>query len=206
MTEVEARLAIIETALQGFCDEFLCVEEAEDRLFAVFEAAKKSRKLNLTRGEPEIWAAAIAYAFARMNFLLDDEGPMHIERDEFFDLFAECSRSTVTQKATRVEKALNFHYGHPKFCLPEVVDAMPKFKQAPSGVIVPESLNLGKSAGGREIVVSFMSEEESMEMERQLAEQKKAEKEEKVRLRHEELRRKREEERKTQPELFDLGD
>lgn len=205
MTEDEARLAIIETALQGFCDEFLCVEEAEDRLFAVFEAAKKSRKLKLTRGEPEIWAAAIAYAFARMNFLLDDEGPMHIERDEFFDLFAECSRSTVTQKATRVEKALNFHYGHPKFCLPEVVDAMPKFKQAPSGVIVPESLNLGKSAGGREMEIRFMNEDDD-EMKQRLEARRQAEEEEKARLRHEELRRKREEERKTQPELFDLGD
>ncbi len=205
MTEQEAKLTLIEMELQRFLEQFL-PDEAMPQLVALWEAAENCKVLNLTRGDPDTWAAAIAYAFARMNFLLDDPGELHIDRAEFFDFFEGCNRSTVTQKAARIERILKIGYGHPNFCLPEVVEAMPRFRQLPNGMIVPESLNLGKSADGREIEVSFMNEEESKELDRQLAEQERAREEEQTRLRHEELRRKREEERKTQPDLFDLGD
>lgn len=205
MKEHEAKLTLIEMGLQGFCEQFLS-KEAEPHLVALREAAGKSRKLNLTRGDPDTWAAAIAYAFARMNFLLDDEGPLHIDRSEFFDFFEGCSRSTVTQKATRIEKALNFYHGHPDFCLPEVVDAMPRMVQLPNGMIVPEKFLVGESGDGRKIEIGFLDDEESRELERQLQEQQRAREEEKKQQRHEELRRKREEEGKTQPDLFELGD
>lgn len=205
MNEREAKLALIQMGLQGFCEEFLS-KEAEPHLVALWKAAGKSRKLNLTRGDPDIWAAALAYAFARMNFLLDDEGPLHIERNDFFDFFAGCSRSTVTQKATRIEKTLNFYHGHPDFCLPEVVDAMPRMVQLPNGMIVPEKFLVGESGDGRKIEIGFLDKEESRELERQLQEQQLAREEEKKQKRLEEFRRKREEERKTQPDLFDLGD
>ncbi len=205
MKEHKAKLTLIEMRLQGFCEQFLS-KEAEPHLMALWEAAGRSRKLNLTRGDPNIWAAAFAYAFARMNFLLDDEGPLHIERNDFFDFFAGCSRSTVTQKATRIEKTLNFYHGHPDFCLPEVVDAIPRMVQLPNGMIVPEKFLAGESGDGREIEIGVLDKEKSRERERQLQEQKRAREEEKKQKRIEEFRRKREEESKTQPDLFDLGD
>ena len=205
LTEHEAKLSIIEIMLQAFCDRFLNLQ-AEEPLYTLWEAVQECQELNVFRGDPDTWAAAIAYAVARMNFLLDDEGPLHIERSAFFDLFEGCNRSTVAQKATRIEKTIEYYHGHPDFCLQEVVEAMPRFRQLSNGMIVPESVNLGKSADGRDIEISFMSEEESKELERQIVERKRAEEEEKTRLRHEELRKKREEERKTQPDLFDLGD
>lgn len=205
MTEQEAKLALIEMGLLAFREQFL-PDEAFPCVDALWDAAQQSKKLNLTRGDPDTWAAAIAYAFARINFLLDDEGELHIERDEFFAFFPTCSRSTVTQKATRIEKTLNFYHGHPNFCLPQIVEAMPRFRQLPNGMIVPEKLVLGETGNGREIEIGFLDEEDSKELERQLAEQERAREEEKMRIRHEELRRKREEERKTQPDLFNLGD
>jgi hypothetical protein len=205
MTEQEAKLTLIEMKLQAFLEELL-PDEAMSPLLALWEAAEQCPALNVTRGNPDVWAAAIAYAFARMNFLLDDDGPLHIERAEFFEFFEGCSRSTVTQKATRIEKALDFGHGHPDFCLPEVVDAMPKMVQLPNGMIVPEKLFVGELHDGREIEISLMSEEESREVEQRLAAQQREREEEKTRQRHEALRQKREEERKTQPDLFDLGD
>lgn len=163
-------------------------------------------ELNLTRGNPETWAAAIAYAFARMNFLLDDDGPLHIDRSTFFDFFTGGSRSTVTQKATRIEKALHVYHGHPDFCLPEIVDAMPRMVQLPNGMIAPGDFLSGTPGDGPKIGVSFLNEEESVVLEQQLQERERAWKEEQKGKRHEALRRKREEERKSQPELFDLGD
>lgn len=205
MTEQEAKLTLIEMKLQELLEELL-PEEAMDPLVALWEAAQESPALNLMRGDPDTWAAAIAYAFARMNFLLDDDGPMHVDRAEFFEFFEGCNKSTVTQKATRIEKALDFGHGHPDFSLPEVVDAMPKLVQLPNGMVVPERIFDRLCNDGREIEISFADEAQSEEIERQLAEQERAREEEKTRQRHEALRQKREEERKTQPDLFDLGD
>lgn len=205
MNEQEAQFELIERRLQGFCEQFLS-EEALPHLATLWDAAKTCRKMNLTRGAPNTWAAALAYAFARMNFLLDDEGPLHIDRSEFFGFFAGCSRSTVTQKATRIEKALNFYYGHPDFCLPQVTEAIPRMVQLPNGMVVPEKFVIGESSDSRLIEIEFLDEEESRELERQLREQKRAREEEKRQKRREELRRKREEECKTQLDLFDLGD
>lgn len=207
MTEQEAKLTLIEIGLQAFCDNHLNLQ-AEEPLANLWEAVRQCDELNLTRGDPDTWAAAIAYAFARMNFLLDDDGPLHIERVEFFAFFEGCNESTVTQKAKRIEKALEFGYGHPDFCLPQVVEAMPKFVRLPNGMVLPERIfdRICSDGNEREIEISFADEEESREIERQFAEQQRAREEEKTRQRHEELRRKREEERKTQPDLFDLGD
>ena len=205
MAEQDAKLALIEMRLQEFCEQFLS-EEALPCLVALWEAAEDCRQLNLTGGSPDSWAAAIAYAFARMNFLLDDDGPMHIDRKDFFAFFDGCSRSTVTQKATRIEKALDFHYGHPDFCLPEVIDAMPQWVQLPNGMIVPERFLESELNDERKVEVGFLSDEESEELERQLDAQQRDREEEKARKRHENLRRQREEERKTQPDLFDPGE
>jgi hypothetical protein len=206
MNEREAKLTLIEMKLQEFLEELL-PEEAMEPLVALWQAAQKCSELNLTRGDPDIWAAGIAYAFARMNFLLDDDGPLHIERAEFFEFFAGCNKSTVTQKAARIEQTLDFGYGHPDFCLPQVVDAMPRFVRLPNGMVLPERIfDRLCSDDEREIEISFADEAQSKEIERRLAEEQRARKEEKTRQRHEELRRTREEERKTQPDLFDLGD
>ena len=201
----KTNLALIEIGLQAFSGQFLS-DHAKPCLAAVWKAARECSSLNLTRGDPEIWVAAIAYAFARMNFLLDDEGPQHIERSDFFEFFEGCSRSTVTQKATRIEKAVGFCYGHPDFCLPEVVDAIPQFVQLPNGMIVPEKFVGAELDEGREIEIGLLDEEESRKLEAELLERKRALEEEKRHALHEKLRKKREEERETQPDLFDLGD
>lgn len=205
MTEQEAKLTLIEMKLQAFREEFL-PQEAMSPLVALWKAAEQCPALNVSRGNPDVWAAAIAYAFARMNFLLDDDGPMHIERAEFFEFFEGCNKSTVTQKATRIEKALHFGHGHPDFCLPEIVDAMPKLVQLSNGMVVPDSLVIGRLHDGREIEISLAGEAETQGIERELTAPQRAREEEKTRQRHEALRRKREEDRKTQPDMFDLGD
>lgn len=83
---------------------------------------------------------------------------------------------------------------------------MPKLVQLSNGMVIPERIFDRLCNDGRDIEISFADEAESKEIERQLAEQKRAREEEKTRQQHEALRQKREEERKMQPDLFDLGD
>jgi hypothetical protein len=199
MDKKEAKLALIEIGLSGFCDEYLTME-AEEPLASLFDACVAHEGLNLTRGDPDGWAAAIAYAFCRMNFLLDGGSPagLRLERDEFFAFFEGCNRSTVGQKATKIEKALDFHHGHPRFSMPDVVNALPRLIELPTGLIglahsnaLPAEIRLMNAEKSR------LAEEEQLERER-LAEEERRSK------RLAELEKKREEERKIQPELFDL--
>ena len=206
MGKHDNNLVLIEIALQEFSKQFLLADPTPQCLTALWKAAQECSTLNMTRGDPKTWAAAIAYAFARMNFLLDDKGPQHIERSQFFDFFEGCSRSTVTQKATAIEKALNFCYGHPDFCLPEVVDAIPRFVQLPNGMIVPEKSADREPDRKRKIEIELLNEEDSRKLEEELAERERKRQEEKRRALQEKLRKKREKESKNQPDLFDFGD
>ena len=206
MGKDDNNLVLIETALQEFSKQFLLTDHAPQCLKALWTATQECPTLNLTRGDPQTWAAAIAYAFARMNFLLDDKGPQHIERSKFFNFFEGCSRSTVTQKATRIEKALNFCYGHPDFCLPEVVDAIPRFVQLPNGMIVPEKSVDRLPDDNRKIEIEILNEEESRKLEEELLDRERKREEEERRALQERHRKKREKESKNQPDLFDFGD
>jgi len=206
MNEKEAKLELIGIGLAGFCDEYLNLQ-AEEPIETLFFAAVECEELNLTRGDPNVWAAAIAYAFCRMNFVLDGGSPsgLNVTRDEFFSFFEGCNRSTITQKATKVERALEFHHGHPYFSLPDVVDGFPRIVELPSGLI--DLVNVGRIP----VEISMMDEEESRRLEEELrerarlAEDKKRKAEEDgKRKRLAALEKKREEERKIQPELFDL--
>lgn len=201
MNETEAKLGLIECGLGAFCDDHLTMG-AEEPLAALFDATVECDALNLTRGDPDVWAAGIAYAFCRMNFILDGGSPCGLEmtRDEFFSFFTDCNRSTVTQKATKIERELEFHHGHPCYSLPGAINGLPRLVELPGGFIGMEKK--------RSIEISFMDEEESRQLEEDLRkhelkkqekkEQKAAEREKK---RQEELAKKREEERKIQPEF-----
>lgn len=202
MNKQEAKRELIEICLAGFCDEFLNLD-AEKTLATVYEAVIECDALHLSRGNPDVWAAGIAYAFCRMNFLFDGGSPsgLSLSRNEFFTFFEGCSRSTVTQKATKIEQALEFHHGHPLFSMPDVLNSMPRFVELPNGMISIE----------RPVEISVMDVEESRELEEalRLREQEKREKKKKVQAerqkkRQEALEQQREEERKIQPELFDL--
>lgn len=203
MNKEEAMLALIEIKLSAFCDEYL-IMDAEESFAALFDACIESEALNLTRGNPDVWAAAIAYAFCRMNFLLDGGSPagLSVSREEFFAFFEGCNRSSVGQKATKIERALDFHHGHPYFCLPDVVNALPRFAALPNGLI-----GLADQEG-RSLEIGFLGEEESRELEvllrqheQALQEEKDQKAEEQRRKRLEALEKKREEERKIQPEF-----
>lgn len=197
----DERLSLIEHMLAGFCGKFL-PQDVERLLAYLLDACADCEALNLARGNPEVWAAAIACAFCRMNFILDGGSPcgLNITRDQFFAFFSGCNRSTVTQKATKIERELNFHHGDPFFSLPSVINGLPRLVELPGGFVGMES--------APSVEISFMDEEESRrfdeelrfrEQEQQKEKQREAEEREKKRL--EEIARKREEERKTQPEF-----
>jgi hypothetical protein len=61
----------------------------------------RMRKLNIQRGHIEIWAAAIVYVIARLNFLFDPESDVPLSPDTICEYF-DTVKSTVGNKAAQI--------------------------------------------------------------------------------------------------------
>lgn len=191
----------IEKLLKPFCSTFLD-SETTGFVWELLNRLARKRKLDLGRGRKEIWAAAIVYVIARLNFLFDPEGARPLTPALVCDFFRTKKR-TVANKATQIERGLGIETAEPGLCRQEIVDAF-SVVELPGGFVLPGDL------AGREIVIEFLEDEEAAELEERIAEmerQREREAEEK-RARRAELKRQAAAEKKKaisriQPSLFD---
>ena len=195
------RLNAIKELIRPFCDQHLN-DELTGYVMKLYDKLSRKRTISITRGRPEIWAAAIVYVIARLNFLFDKNNPFFITVDTICEFF-DTKKSTVGSKAALIEEACNIGIGEKGLCSPRISD-MFTFYQTPEGFILPKTM-LPKN----KIEIAFMDEDETREFEARLAEQeRRREKEAEVnRARREEIRREtaaktRKEKYKDQTDLF----
>lgn len=162
VTEKMQRLDEIKGLVRAFCDEQLNDEIAGYAL-KLCETLGRKRKISLTRGKKEIWAAAIVYVIARLNFLFDPENELFLTADTICDFFGT-KKSTVGSKATQIEKICNLGMGSEGFCSPEISDAL-TLVELPNGLVIPKNMlpDLG-------IVYEMADEKETKELEEFMAE------------------------------------
>lgn len=135
------------------------------------------KKINLSRGRKEIWAASIVYAIARLNFLFDRENSNYITTDTICNYF-NTRKSTVGNKATQIEEVCNLTIAAKGYCSKHITDSL-TFYQTPDGFIVPKSM-----VENPEIVFEIAEGEDAKELERFVENQKKI-KEQKIKERQE---------------------
>lgn len=164
--------------VESFSAEYLNQELAECAL-RLCNKLGRSRKLDITRGKREIWAAAIVYVIARSNFLFDKASDDFLTSDIICDFF-NTKKTTTGNKATVIEKALNISIGDKDCCTQEIVETC-SFVELPGGFVLPKRMI---DAVSREIVIEIGDEEESREIEEFMA-RKQQEQEDKERLRKE---------------------
>ena len=164
MTHVEKteRLNEIKDLVLAFCEEHLDDELYGYALELCHMLARK-RKLSISRGKKEIWAASIIYVIARLNFMFDPENEFFLSADTICDFFGT-KKSTVGNKATQIEKACNLGLGAEGLCSPEISDAL-TLVELPNGLVIPKSM-----LPGLDIVYELADEEESKELEKFMAE------------------------------------
>lgn len=165
--EKQKRLNEIKGMVSAFCDLHLNVEFAGYAL-KLCEKLGRMRKLSITRGRTEIWAAAIIYVIARLNFLFDPESENHITPDTICEFF-RTKKSTVGNKATQIEKACDLVVGAEGYCSKEISDAF-MFLETPEGLILPRGMLMEK-----ELVIEVVEGEEAEELERLIDEQRRIE-------------------------------
>jgi hypothetical protein len=165
MTNVEKteRLNEIKDLVLAFGEEYLD-EELYGYALELCEMLGRKRKISITRGKKEIWAASIIYVIARLNFLFDPENEFFLSADTVCDFFGT-KKSTVGNKATQIENACNLGLGSEGLCSPEISDALTLF-ELPDGLVIPKSM-LPKL----DIVYEVADEEETKKLEKFMAEQ-----------------------------------
>jgi len=195
------RLDAIKKLIQPFYSQYLN-DELTGYVMKLCDRLGRKRTISITRGKPEIWAAAIVYVIARLNFLFDKDNPVFITTDTICEFF-DTKKSTVGNKATLIEEACNIRMGEQDLCSPRISD-MFTFYQTPEGFIIPKSM-LQK----HKIELAVMDEDETREFEERLAEKKRRREQEaeEKRAHRDEMRRKaaakkRKEKYKDQTDLF----
>jgi hypothetical protein len=164
ISEKKQRLEEIKELVLAFCEEHLN-EELAGYALKLCEKLGRKRKISITRGKKEIWAASIIYVIARLNFLFDPESEFFLSADTVCDFFGT-KKSTVGNKATQIERACNLGLGAEGLCSPEISDAL-TLVELPSGLIVPKNM-LPKF----DIVYEVDDEEDTKEIEQFMDEQR----------------------------------
>ena len=113
-TELKARENEIVRMVTEFCNEKIDTEYASLCEKMVRKLGRK-RSNPLERGRLEIWAAAVIYTVATINFLFDKSFTPYIPSSDIFDHF-RTSSSTVAQKAAQIRTMLKLKkYWDPDF-------------------------------------------------------------------------------------------
>lgn len=133
------RIADIKKLMDDFCQRHL---NDEFRGFAhtLCDRIGRKRTISITRGRPEIWAAAIIYVIARVNFLFDKTQPHSLTADTICDFF-NTKKTTTSSKAGLINDACDIHIAEPGLCTRKLEDLL-TFYETPDGLIISKSMFL----------------------------------------------------------------
>ena len=133
----------------GFCEAHLDAEHAALAGRLIDKLARK-RNVPFLRGTVKLWAAGAVYALAQINFLFDEQAPLHTSPGEIIAFFDVAKRSAGT-KAKAIRDLLKLRPFDPEFSS-EHLQAHDPFKDLVSvnGFIVPLRLLESEGNGGED--------------------------------------------------------
>lgn len=129
----EQRINEVKVLLEKFAtahlnDEFL------EYCYRLWDKIGRKRNYVITGGKKEVWASAVIYAIARLNFLFDSKSSIPLTTDMICDFFGT-KKSTVSAKATDIEKACKIRMGEEGLCSSKITDTF-SFVQLSNGMIL----------------------------------------------------------------------
>jgi len=140
-TDKKARLSAISERIERFCRAGLN-DEYEIYAKGLLARIVYLPRMNLQRGRPEIWAAAIVTVIARLNFLFDPANPDATTMDAICDYFGTV-KNTTGNKAAAIEKGCGIRMGEPGLCREEITDRL-TLVETGDGFILPMSTPAGR--------------------------------------------------------------
>jgi len=136
-TRKVARIEEVRALLDAFSQQRLTPELA-GYVHKLWEQIGRKRNYVITGGNKEVWASAVVYVIARLNFLFDRSNPHFLPPDEICGFFGT-KKSTVSTKAAQIEKACRIRMGHEGLCSPELSDSL-TFVQLSNGIVLSKRM------------------------------------------------------------------
>ena len=133
----QERAEEISNLINEFCNRYLN-DDLQSYAMKLLEKLTRKRTYSITSGRIEIWASAIIWVIARLNFLFDSQNPNYISTDTICDFF-DTKKSTVGNKATDIEKACKIRMGEEGLCNSEISDSL-SFVQLPNGIVLTKKM------------------------------------------------------------------
>lgn len=133
----QARIEEVSNLLNAFSQAHLTPELA-GYVRKLWEQIGRKRNYVITGGAKEVWAAAVVYVIARLNFLFDPKSPHYMTADGICAFFGT-KKGTVSARAADIEKACRIRMGQEGLCSPAIADAV-TFVKLPNGMIIPKSM------------------------------------------------------------------
>ena len=132
-----ARIEEVRELLDTFCRQRL-TPELSGYVKRLWEQIGRKRTYVITGGKKEIWASAVVYVIARLNFLFDRGSPHALSPDDICDFFGT-RKTTVASKAAQIEKACRIRIGHEGLCFSEISDGLTSV-QLSNGMVVSKRM------------------------------------------------------------------
>ena len=104
----------------------------------LWEQIGRKRNYVITGGIMEVWASAVVYVIARLNFLFDRSSPHYLPPDTICGFFGT-KKGTVSARAADIEKACRIRMGHEGLCSEEISDGL-TFVQLSNGMVLSKRM------------------------------------------------------------------
>jgi hypothetical protein len=138
----QARIEEVAALLDSFSRAHL-TPELGGYVRKLWEQIGRKRNYVITGGAREVWAAAVVYVIAQLNFLFDSKSPNYLSADAISAFFGT-KKSTVSARAADIEKACRIHMGQEGLCDPDIADDL-TFVMLSNGMVIPKKM--AKDAG-----------------------------------------------------------
>ena len=123
--------------VRRFCHDMLD-SEYEELAVNLVEKMGRKHEVPFKRGRLEIWASAVIYALAQVNFLFDKSFEPYISADDICNYF-NTKKSTVSDKARRIRDMFNSNEFYSEFSSKSIKEQTPTYVLNSDGFIVPSS-------------------------------------------------------------------
>lgn len=138
-TKKQERIEEVQAALADFAEEhFADAPDLAGYLEKLWQQIGRKRNYVITGGSKYVWASAVVYVIARLNFLFDRSSPHYMTADDICDFFGT-KKSTVSARATEIERACRIGIGHEGLCSEEISDSLIYVKLS-NGMVISKKM------------------------------------------------------------------
>jgi hypothetical protein len=135
----QARVDEVKALLADFSKQHLAsTPDIVSYIEKLWDQVGRKRSYVITGGTKEVWASAVVYVIARLNFLFDKASPNYLTADTICGHFGT-KKGTVSARAAEIEKACRIRVGHEGLCRPEISDEL-TFVELSNGMVLPKRM------------------------------------------------------------------